>query len=151
VSWARLEVEAPELARLGRERLAGGLALLGTVRADGSPRVSPIGVFFLDDDLVIGVMTRSGKARDLRRDPRVAVQSVVTAPDEGEPELKLYGRVEPSHADGGWWEGARPGVDVYALVLEQAEYVEWDLEGEMVGLRRWRPGRGEGVSRRAYP
>lgn len=101
MSWSRLEAEAPGLARLGRERLAGGLALLGTVRADGSPRVSPIGVFFLGGELVIGVMTRSGKARDLRGDPRVALQSLVTAPDEGEPELKLYGLVAPSDARGG--------------------------------------------------
>jgi hypothetical protein len=151
VSWTQLEAEAPELARLGRERLASGLALLGTVRADGSPRVSPIGVFFLDGELVIGVMTRSGKARDLRRDHRVALQSVVTAPDEGEPELKLYGRVSASDADGGWWERGRPGVDVYAVALDEAVYVEWDLLGAMLALRRWRPGRGEVVTERAYP
>jgi hypothetical protein len=143
--------EAPELARLGRERLATGLALLGTLRADGSPRVSPIGVFFLEDELVIGVMARSGKARDLHRDQRVALQSVVTAPDEGEPELKLYGRVSPSDADGGWWEKGRPGVDVYAVALEEAVYLEWDLAGETLTLRRWRPGRGEDVTERLYP
>ena len=151
MSWARLEAEAPELARLGRERLANGLALLGTVRADGSPRVSPIGVFFLGGELVVGVMTRSGKARDLRRDPRAALQSVVTAPDEGEPELKLYGRVSPSDADGGWWEGGRAGVDVYAFAFDEAVYVEWDLAGGTLTLRRWRPGRGEDVSERPYP
>jgi hypothetical protein len=151
VSWSQLEAEAPELARLGRERLRSGLALLGTVRADGSPRVSPIGVFFLDGELVIGVMTRSGKARDLRGDRRVALQSVVTAPDEGEPELKLYGRVSVSDADGGWWEGGRPKVDVYAVVLEEVVYVEWDLAGEKLVLRRWRPGGGEDVTERAYP
>jgi hypothetical protein len=147
VTWARLEAEAPEPARLGRERLAAGLALLGTLRADGSPRVSPIGVF-LDRELVIGVMTRSGKAR---RDQRVALQSVVTAPDEGEPELKLYGRVSTSDAAGGWWEGGRTDVDVYSVDLEEAVYVEWDLAGGMLTLRRWRPSRGEVVTERPYP
>jgi hypothetical protein len=151
VTWARLEAEAPELARLGRERLATGLAVLGTLRRDGSPRVSPIGVFFLGGELVIGVMAHSGKARDLRRDPRVALQSVVTAPDEGEPELKLYGRVSPSDADGGWWKGGRPDVDVYAVELEEAVYLDWDLAGGTFALRRWRPGRGEDLSEQAYP
>lgn len=151
MSWARLEAESPDLARRGRERLAGGLALLGTIRDDGSPRVSPIGVFFIADELVIGVMARSGKARDLRRDPRVALQSLVTAPDEGEPELKLYGRVEPSGADGGWWEGGRGGADVYALTVEEAVHLEWDLEGGTLRLRRWLQGRGETVRERRYP
>ena len=151
MSWGRLQAEAPELARLGRECLARGLALLGSIRADGSPRVSPIGVFFLDGELVVGVMAHSGKARDLRRDPRIALQSVVTAPEEGEPELKLYGRVTPSEVDGGWWEGGRAGVDVYALVVAEAVYVEWDLEGERLLLRRWTAAAGETVSERTYP
>lgn len=151
MSWSRLEAEAPGLARLGRERLAGGLALLGTVRADGSPRVSPIGVFFLGGELVIGVMTRSGKARDLRGDPRVALQSLVSAPDDGEPELKLYGRVEPSDADGGWWEGGRSGVDVYALQVAEAVAVEWNLAASRMVVRCWTPAKGETVTERTYP
>jgi hypothetical protein len=113
--------------------------------------VSPIGVFFSADDLVIGVIPRSGKAADLRRDPRVALQSVVTAPDEGEPELKLYGRVKPSQVDAGWWEGRRSGVDVYAVILEEAVYLEWDLAGGTFRLRRWLRGRGETVHERRYP
>ena len=151
MSWGQLERAAPTLSELGRDRLAGGLALLGTLRADGSPRVSPIGVFFLGGDLVIGVMSRSGKAADLRRDPRVALQSVVTAPDEGEPELKLYGRVEASEADGGWWEGRRTGVDVYAVVVEEAVHLEWDVAGGTFRVRRWRRGQGETVHERPYP
>lgn len=150
MSWGQLERAAPTLSELARQRLTGGLALLGTLRADGSPRVSPIGVFFVGEDLVIGVMPRSGKAGDLRRDPRVALQSLVTAPDGGEPELKLYGRVEPSQAEGGWWEG-RTGVDVYAIAVEEAVYVEWDLAGGSLRIRRWLPRQGETVRERRYP
>ena len=151
MSWGQLERAAPTLSELARDRLAGGLALLGTLRADGSPRVSPIEVFFLGDDLVIGAMSRSGKAADLRRDPRVALQSVVTAPDEGRPELKLYGRVEPCEADGGWWKGRRGDVDVYAITVEEAVHLEWDLAGGTFRLRRWLPGQGETVRERRYP
>ena len=151
MSWQRLESEARELARLGRERLASGLALLGTIRADGSPRVSPIGAFFIEGELVIGVMARSGKARDLRRDPRFALQSPVTEPDAGEPELKLYGLAEASGAHGGWWESGRTGADVYRLSIREAVYVEWDLSASRMRVRRWTRDGDEHVAERPYP
>jgi hypothetical protein len=150
VSWRALEAEAPELARLGREQIAG-LALLGTIRADGSPRISPIGVFFAEHELLVGVLARSGKARDLRRDPRCALQSVVTDPDAGQPELKLYGRVRRSEIVAGWWAGRREHVDVYAVELGEAVYIEWEPAAERMRLHRWRPGRAETVVERAYP
>jgi Pyridoxamine 5'-phosphate oxidase len=151
VSWRALEAGAPELARLGAACLEAGLGLLGTVRADGSPRVSPVGTFFIDGELVVGIMARSAKARDLRRDPRYALQSPVALPDAGEPELKLAGRVEPSQADGGWWEGGRPGADVYRLLVDEAVHVEWDVAAERVRVRRWTAERGESIVERAYP
>jgi hypothetical protein len=151
VTWRALEAEAPELAHLGRRRLEETqLALLGTLRADGSPRVSPVEPFFAGGDLVIGVMARSGKARDLRRDPRVAVQSAVSRPDAGEPELKLYGRVGPSDVEAGWWAG-RGGADVYAVAIDEAVYIEWELADGLMRVRRWRPGHAESVAERAYP
>ena len=150
MTWRVLEAEAPELAALVRQRLAG-LALLGTVRADGSPRISPIGVWFVAGELVIGVMPRSGKARDLLRDPRCALQSVVTDPDAGQPEAKVYGRLRTSEIDAGWWAGRRGAADVYALELDEAVYIEWEPAAERMRLRRWRPGLAESVSEQAYP
>lgn len=45
--WRELETAAPEIARLGKERLdQAGVALLGTVRKDGSPRISPVEPYF---------------------------------------------------------------------------------------------------------
>ena len=41
MSWQALETDAPELAREGRARFeATGVALLGTIRVDGTPRIS---------------------------------------------------------------------------------------------------------------
>ena len=151
MSWRTLEDGAPELARLGAACLDAGLGFLGTVRADGSPRVSPVGTFFVGGELVVGVMARSAKARDLRRDPRYALQSPLALPDAGEPELKLGGRVEPSDADGGWWAGGRTGADVYRLLVEAALYLEWDVAAERVRIRRWSAEHGESVVERAYP
>jgi hypothetical protein len=41
-SWQDLELGAPEIARLGMDRISTArVALLGTLRADASPRASP--------------------------------------------------------------------------------------------------------------
>jgi hypothetical protein len=93
VTWPDLEAGAPELARRGRERLEEtSIALIGTLRKDGSPRISPIEPNFHEDELLFGGMTWSLKVRDLQRDPRCVVHSAITGPNAGEPELRLYGR-----------------------------------------------------------
>jgi hypothetical protein len=80
-SWRDVELGAPELARLGLARLnSARVALLGTLRRDGFPRISPIESYIADGQLLIGAMAWSAKASDLRRDPRYALHSVVTGP-----------------------------------------------------------------------
>ena len=126
--------------------------MLATLRRDGSPRISAVEPWFADDELVVGVMRASGKARDLRRDPRVAVQSLVTSPDSGEPELKLYGRVAPSDARAGWWaEEYRDRADVYAIGVDEALHLEWIVEAQLMRVRRWTSATGESLSERPYP
>jgi hypothetical protein len=42
VNWHEFEVACPELAGLAHERLSGDeLVLVGTLRSDGSPRITP--------------------------------------------------------------------------------------------------------------
>jgi Pyridoxamine 5'-phosphate oxidase len=152
VSWSRLEAGAPELARLARARLeASGVALLGTLRRDGSPRISPVEPFFLEHELVLGVMVRSGKARDLRHDPRCVLHSTLSGPNAGEPDAKLYGRVEPSAAPGGWWADRPEDADAYRLVVEEAVTIEWELAASRMRVRRWTAAAGENVTERTYP
>jgi Pyridoxamine 5'-phosphate oxidase len=89
-SWQDLELGAPEIARLGRDRInAVRVALLGTVRRDGSPRISPIEPYFARGELLVGAMAWSTKAADLLRDPRFALHSAVTGPDSGEGEAQV--------------------------------------------------------------
>jgi hypothetical protein len=61
------------------------------LRADASPRISPVELYFAQGQLLVGAMTWSRKAADLLRDPRYVLHSAVTGPDSGEGELKLYG------------------------------------------------------------
>jgi pimeloyl-ACP methyl ester carboxylesterase len=82
--WQDLELGAPEIARLGMDRIrTARVALLGTLRADASPRISPIEPYFVEGQLLVGAMTWSRKAADLLRDPRYVLHSAVTGPDSG--------------------------------------------------------------------
>ena len=101
VRWADFERQQPRFASLGREKLSGpGVVLVGTVRKDGTPRISPVEPLFCDGDLWLTMGHGSLKARDLQRDPRVLVHSIVTSRDGTDGEYKVRGRaieeVDPS-------------------------------------------------------
>jgi len=96
--WHELEERQPRLAAIAHARLVEpGVVLVATLRRDGSPRLSPVEPFVLQGDLLLSMMWQSLKARDLLRDPRVLVHSIVTGRDGSDGELKVRGtaRDEP--------------------------------------------------------
>lgn len=158
-SWRDLELAAPEIARPGMARLTSArVALLGTLRRDGSPRISPIEPCFAEGQLLIGAMAWTAKAADLRRDPRYVLHSVVTGSDSGEGELKLYGpaaeadqnlRRAAAHA---WWLTWAPEkAAVFTLHIGQAVFVDWDIKDGLMTIHRWSPPSGYSMARRSYP
>jgi hypothetical protein len=159
VGWGGLEAAAPELARLGRERLEQArVAMLATLRRDGSPRISPVEPFWTDGHLLLGSMSWSEKTRDLMRDPRCVLHSAVTGPDSGEGELKLYGRAVEADAEvrdacsEGWWRERPAGAAVvFSLLVERAVFISWDLGHGQMTVRRWSADRGASETTRAYP
>ena len=66
--------------------------MVGTLRRDGWPRISPVEPFIADGQLFLGMMRRSVKALDLLRDPRCVVHSTVSDKNGTEGEFKVYGR-----------------------------------------------------------
>jgi len=68
--WSEFEAAAPEMARLGAEHLLRtGLAIVATIREDGTPRIGPVEPFVARGHLLLGMM-RSQKVFDLlRRSP----------------------------------------------------------------------------------
>jgi hypothetical protein len=158
-SWQDLEVGAPEIARLGLDRLnAARVALLGTLRPDASPRISPVEPYVAGGQLLVGAMAWSRKAADLLRDPRFVLHSAVTGPDAGEGELKLYGSAVEAGpglrgaAVGAWWS-AWPAdrAIVFSLRIGQAVFIEWDLGRALMTVHRWSPQAGYRQTSRTYP
>ena len=91
-TWAEFAGAAPELAALGEAQFARtGLALVGTLRRDGWPRISPVEPFIVERQLYLGMMWRSVKALDLLRDPRCVVHNTVSHRHGTEGEFKVYG------------------------------------------------------------
>jgi Pyridoxamine 5'-phosphate oxidase len=91
-TWQEFEGQAPELAAAIHARFGVALhAVLATLRADGSPRVTGLETQFRDGDLWLAMMPDSRKADDLRRDPRFALHS---APDVSmvDGDAKVNGR-----------------------------------------------------------
>jgi hypothetical protein len=149
--WVEFEAAAPGLAALG---LAGfreqNLALVGTLRADGWPRISPNEIYLLDDDLVLQMMRNSRKAADLERDPRLTVMTPQCDREGTRGDFKIYGRAVPVidpdarrrfgdtiFAAIGW----RPlePYPLYAVDIESAAYINFADEHRML---RWTPGAG---------
>jgi len=157
-TWPALLAGAPDLARAGRERLeAAGVALLGTIRPDGTPRISPIEPYFLEGQLAFGVM-RSPKWDDLKRDPRLVLHSPVKDSSGAEAEFKVYGRAvrtdDPAllQADSAWWSSRpRESFDVFRIEVREAVLVAWDPDFGRMKTRRWRPDEGAAEAERSYP
>jgi hypothetical protein len=160
VRWKEFAEACGEVAALGEERLRRQeLCMLGTLRKNGYPRISPCEVDFVDGELMLGMMWQSPKARDLLRDPRCIVHSATTNRMGTEGDFKLYGQAvdirDPelraayraaikARID---WEPDEPSYHLFAIDVESAGFLifgeeryglAWDPER---GLRRWALGR----------
>ena len=92
MNWDAFKLAAPELAEAG-ERLFErvGVILLGTIRKDGSPRISPVEPLLVGGKLYLGMMPESYKARDLLRDGRCTIHNLISDKNAAEGEFKLHG------------------------------------------------------------
>jgi len=154
VRWEEFARTCPEIAEPAEERFrTDQLVMLGTLRADGSPRISPCEIDFAAGELMLGMMWRSRKALDLLRDPRIVVHSVQSDREASVPDIKVYGRaadtLEPelrrafhdavrARID---WAPAEPNHHVFAVDVLEAVFfsfpdkrvLHWRVD---TGLRR---------------
>jgi hypothetical protein len=89
--WKEFSEQAPQLAKFGKSRLQSGVAYIGTVRPDGSPRVHPC-TPIIGEQLFLFMEPTSPKGKDLLRDPRYTLHCSVEDSSGGNGEFYIRGR-----------------------------------------------------------
>lgn len=129
--------------------------MLGTLRADGTPRISPCEAYIVEGDLMLGMMWRSKKALDLQRDPRLTVVTPQADRSPGFGDLKLYGwaidvreparrhALEDAQQAAIGWHPTEP-YHLFAVEIESAGYISF---GKGRRLMRWTAAHGVEVMR----
>ena len=150
--WADFEAAVPELAARGRALIERfGFILAGTIRADGTPRISPVAAHLVGGDLMLVMIPGTQKARDVLRDSRIVLQSPVTEAAEPGAEFKLRGHAAEVTGDtlrtatadtietvSGW---RPPRTWLYlAVTVQAAAHLAWT--GEDMTLTRWDSAHG---------
>jgi hypothetical protein len=155
--WNAFEAACPRISGIARERFARDeVILLGTLRADGSPRISGNEPDFVDGHLLLGMMWESRKALDLRRDPRCTVHSAPNTRMNPDGDVKLSGTayevtdaaLRTAYRDEIQrridWAPDEPNFHVFGIDIERAAHIRfgddrialaWDLERGFRELR----------------
>jgi hypothetical protein len=152
-SWNDVQAAAPELAGRVQDRFDAHLhKVMATLRADGSPRVSATEAQFRSGELWFGSMTGAVKARDLQRDPRVALHSAPIDEEMGDGDAKISGRAievtDPeslaSYAQGSTPEGSEAPADFHLFRVDVEEIVltTVDQERQLLVVDSWNTTRG---------
>jgi hypothetical protein len=151
MNWDEFATRCPEIAAIARPRFEKDeLVLVGTIRGDGSPRISPNEVDFGAGRLFLGMMWQSKKALDLARDPRLVAHSVPAGRMNPGGDVKLYGRAleEPDPSVRRAFEDAiqariawRPPepYHLFSVDVESAAYIVFGEGGHAMA---WDPERG---------
>jgi hypothetical protein len=150
--WADFESATPELAAQARELIdRSGFVLVGTIRRDGAPRISPVEARVVQGHLMLVMIRGTHKARDVLRDSRLVLNTPVFDPADPGCELKLRGRAvvvedrgqldataKATEAASGW----RPPADwhFFSVEVEDVALMEWDRGA--LAMTRWVAERG---------
>lgn len=151
MSWARFESGAPEAATFASRQLdRTHCVLVGSIRRDGTPRISCVEGCILEGELLLGMMRDSLKARDLLRDPRIVIRNADCDVTGGEGEWTLRGRVVvvtdedtrtrfvASVASRTTWKD-RP-FHLFSVEIEEAALVVYDGEKSEQSVKLWPKG-----------
>jgi len=148
-SWEGFRRGDPGLAATAQARMAeDGLVLVGTLRANGWPRISPVEPLVVGDDLFLGMMWQSRKALDLLADPRCVVHTTVHDKAGTQGDVKIYGRAcDVTAADArerygtaleqevGW----RPEAEFHLFTVDITEVGYFAVVDGGHDVRTWRP------------
>ena len=162
-TWTEFATEAPEIAALAESRLAAtGLMMLGTLRRDGFPRISPMEPVLAGDRLALhdgrlwlAMMPGSTKSRDLQRDGRLALHTATADKTVSAGDVKLWGVASPVTDHGTL---SRFSDDIFVSVGHRFEVGTFDaFDVDLLGassvtvrddamiVATWRPGAGVSI------
>ncbi|MEU4711353.1 pyridoxamine 5'-phosphate oxidase family protein [Nocardia salmonicida] len=157
-TWSQFTEEAPNVAALflRRHQATGKLCMLATLRADGSPRISPIEPVIFEGMLVLAGMPNTRKFDDLARDPRFCLHTATVDTRVSDGDAKLFGTVtdlqdETVHArfaqklfdDSGFDIRGEKFDHFYIADLTGASTVE--VIDDRLDITVWKPGSGETI------
>jgi hypothetical protein len=151
VNWDGFKQAAPELAERAEQLFEkAGVVLVGTIRKDGSPRISPVEALITAGELYLGMMWKSFKALDLLRDPRCTIHNAIRDRFASDGELKLHGRavdirdleMRRQYGDALYekigWKPEEPKFHLFSVDIESAALFVADGNARLV--KRWRAG-----------
>lgn len=147
--WADIEKSEPGLASRIRARFEGHPHhVLGTVRLDGSPRLSGINVFFNDGRLWFGSMASARKVDDIRRDSRVAFYSATLDEHMNGGDASISGTARPLSAEtvSVWRPESPTDGDFFEVDIIRLHLVEVVAEELVVSM--WDNARGLRIVKR---
>ena len=121
-------------AKLFQERNWGNLV---TLRADGSPHVTPVWIDYDGENVLVNSARGRAKVRHIERDPRVAID-VLPAEDQQSGYVSVTGRAELVD------EGANEMIDKLAKKYLGMDEYPWRQPGEQRVIIRIRPEKVDG-------
>jgi hypothetical protein len=150
--WEEFVEACPEIADRAADRFRDDeLCMLGTLRADGSPRISPCELDFAAGHLILGMMWRSRKALDLLRDPRCVLHTCTTDRMGIEGDAKIYAHAtdarDPTIRDSYReavkaridWAPDEPRFHAFAIDVDSAGFISFAEPRTVIA---WDPQRG---------
>lgn len=136
-SWKEIEAAEPEFAARAQTRFDRYKhKTMATLRSDGSPRISGIEVRFADGQVVLGMMPGSLKAKDVKRDARVALHSGTEDPKQTPGELidaKIAGVATEVPAD---------GHHAFHVDVKEVVVISVGEPADHLLIEMWREGKG---------
>jgi hypothetical protein len=153
--WSEIESAAPEFAAAVRQCFdANKHKTMATLRADGAPRISGTEIDFVAGDVYLGSMLGAVKARDLLRDPRIAIHSATVDTELTVGDAKLAGRAiavtEPEEL--ARFMAAHPGDDdspgppeefhLFRVDISEVSIVRIGDPADHLVIESWHEGRG---------
>lgn len=150
--WSEFAARQCQLAVVAEDQLIKpGVLLIGTTRRDGSARISGVEPLIMDGDLWLSMMPGSVKARDLQRDPRILLHSIVTNPaPQAEIMIRGTARIETDH-DGQrryaaaaeahlGWRPVPGEFTLFAVDITEVTYIGHDAGSNAQHVARWPAG-----------